>query len=147
MIQPLRQLHRRLFPFLGVGLPILLVAGVASRQSLPNTPAKHSESSDLTQLAEQTLRLDGTPVRLGILRNREGIAFHITSGNALNAPDVLVYASTTESRETVSGDARLLGEFAADKLYRLPGDEFRFVVLYSLGHQQVLASFPLRNQS
>ena len=144
MTQTLRKIHARAFQTLGVLLPLLVVSGVASRHSLPDAPAQRFQFSNLTPLAEQTLQVNGSRVKLGVFESREGITFHIFSGTALNVPDVLVYASAAAPGEVVSGDARLLGEFAPDRLYRLSGGEFRFVVLYSLGHQQVLASFPLR---
>ena len=141
MIQPLRQLHARVFLVLGIALPVLFVVGIASRQSLPKARAARTETGGLTPVAQQTLQVNRSSVRLSTFRNREGIVFKISSSNTLNAPDVLVYAS--EAKDTVSDDATFLGEYAPDKLYRLPAEGSRFVVLYSLGHQQVLASFPL----
>jgi hypothetical protein len=147
MIEPLRKIHARAFHTLGIVLPLLVVGGVRHRQPLPGAPPQRFQFSNLAPLAEQTLQVNGSRAKLGVFESREGIAFHISSGNDLHAPDVLVYASAAEPKEMVRGDAKLLGEFAPDKLYRLSGDEFRFVFLYSLGHQQVLASFPLRVRS
>jgi len=147
MIAPLRKVHARAFQTLGIVLPLLVVSGVASRQRLPEAPAERFQFSNLAPLAEQSLEVNGSRVKIGVFASREGIAFHVDSGNALKAPDVLVYASPAEPRARVSDEASLLGEFQPDRLYRLSGGEFRFVVLYSLGHQQVLASFPLRFSS
>ena len=143
MIQPLRQFHARVFLLLGIVLPVLCVGGIASRQSLPKTPAARSEARGLTPLAEQTVQVNGSPVRLSTFRKREGIVFQISSSTALNAPDMLVYASASEPKDTIGADATLLGEYAPDKLYRLPPEGASFVAIYSLGHQRVLAWFSL----
>lgn len=146
MIQPLRQLHGRVFVALGITLPALFVSGIASRQSLPKPPAPRIVTSEFTPVAEQTVQVSGSPLRLLTFRDSEGIALQISSPSALNAPDVLVYAATTESKDTVTDDTTFLGAYAPDKLYRLPAQGARCVVLYSLGHQQVLASFPLEGR-
>jgi hypothetical protein len=146
MIQPLRQLHARVFLVLGIALPVLFVGGIASRQSLPKARAARTEIGGLTPVAQQAMQVNGSSVRLNTFRNREGIVLQVSSSNTLNAPDVLVYASATEPKDALTDDATFLGEYAPEKLYRLPAEGSRFVVLYSLGYQQVLASFPLAGQ-
>ena len=111
MIAPLRKVHARAFQTLGIVLPLLVVSGVASRQSLPEAPTERFQFSNLAPLAEQSLEVNGSRVKLGVYASREGIAFHVDSGNALNAPDVLVYACPAEARERVSDEASVLGEF------------------------------------
>ena len=143
MIQPLRQLHGRVSLVLAVALPILFVSGVASRKSLPKTPAARVGTNGLAPVAQQTVQVNGFPVRLSTFRDREGVVLQISSANALIAPDLLVYASTSESKDMVTGEATFLGAYAPEKMYRLPSEGVRFVTLYSLGQQQILASVPL----
>jgi hypothetical protein len=65
----------------------------------------------------------------------------ITSSPELLAPDVLVYASTSNSKSDVPADAVLLGSFVSGKTYRLPLGNSRFVLLYSLPRKELLATF------
>jgi len=143
MIQPLRQLHRRSFLVLGIALPVLFVDGIVSRQSLPKTAGDRTVAGELTPETEQTVQVNCFSVRLRTGRDREGMVLHISSRNALNEPDLLVYASPMESKGAVTENATFLGEYAPGNSYRLPKDGAEFVVLYSLGHQEVLASVPL----
>ena len=41
MIQPLRIMHRRVFLFLAIALPILFFAGIRARHRLPAKPTVH----------------------------------------------------------------------------------------------------------
>lgn len=143
MIYSLRRLHGRTFLVLGIGLPALLVSGVASRQSLPKAAPTRSDMLDLTPVAEQTARIGSSPVRIRTFRDHDKLLLQISSPVAISAPDVLVYASRTIPTDMIGDDAIFLGEYAPDKLYPLPAAEYRFVALYSLAHRQVLTTFPL----
>lgn len=79
MIRPLRQLHRRLFLLLALGLPLAFGLGVAARKPLPILPAAAPalaaqlsvfkllvwERSDLFGQSAIVIRLLGDPARPG----------------------------------------------------------------------------------
>jgi len=110
---------------------------------LPKTAGARTMAGEFAPVTEQTVQANGFPVRLSTVRDREGMVLHISSPSALNAPDLLVYASPMESRGAVTDNATFLGEYAPGNSYRLPNDRAQFVILYSLGHQEIVASAPL----
>src|SRR5215470_19129998 len=140
MIQPLRQVHARMFLALGVVLPILFVVGVRSRR-IPTTKA-HTEIHMSPANAERTILIDGTRLAARVFRDASGTTVEINSSPDLLAPDVLVYASASESKHDVPPDAVLLGSFVSGKIYRLPSANSRFVLLYSLPRRELLGAFP-----
>lgn len=145
MIQPLRRIHERTFLVLGFALPVLLFAGVASRPSLPRgVPV--AAAAGLAPVADQTFSLNDSVLRIRTFRDNGRLAFQIYPAKALLEPDVLVYASASKPNGTISSDAAFLGEFAPDKLYRLPPKGAHFVILYSLAHEKVVAIVPLEGR-
>jgi len=140
MIQPLRRIHGRMFLALGIVLPILFVAGVRSRR-IPTAKA-HTETSKSPANAERTILIDGTRLAARVFRDASGSAVEITSTSELLVPDVLVYASASESKHEVPPDAVLLGSLVSGKTYRLPSANSRFVLLYSLARKELLGAFP-----
>ncbi len=85
--------------------------------------------------------IDGARVTARVFREGTDTAVEINSSPELLAPDVLVYASTSESKSDVPSDAVLLGTFVPGKTYRLPSANSRFVLLYSLPRKELLAAF------
>ena len=140
MIEPLRRIHGRMFLSLGIVLPILFVAGVRSRR-IP-TAKGHTETSTSPANAERTILIDGTRLAARVFRDASGSTVEISSSANLLVPDVLVYASTSESKRDVPADAVLLGAFVSGKTYRLPSANSRFVLLYSLARRELLGVFP-----
>jgi len=140
MIQPLRQVHAWMFLALGIVLPILFVAGVRSRR-IPTAEAQ-TETRTSRAEAEHTILIDGTRLAVRVFRDASGNAVEIRSSPELLAPDVLVYASASESKHDVPSDAVLLGAFVSGKTYRLPSANWRFVVLYSVARRELLGAFP-----
>ena len=140
MIQPLRQVHARMFLALGIVLPILFVAGVRSRR-IP-TPKAHTDIGTSPANAEHTVLIGGARLAARVFRDGSGAAVELSSSSALLAPDVLVYASTSESKQDLPVDAVLLGAFVSGKIYRLPSANSRFVLLYSLPRRERIATFP-----
>jgi hypothetical protein len=139
MIQPLRRVHARTFLVLGIVLPILFVAGVRSRPTSPTSPVAQAHTSSAP--SARTTTTDGTRVTARVFREDTNTAVEITSTPELLAPDVLVYASPSESKGEVPADAVLLGTFVSGKTYRLPSANSRFVLLYSVPRKELLASF------
>jgi len=142
MIQPLRQVHARMFLALGIVLPVLFIAGVRSRR-IPAVKA-HTKMRTSPANAEQehTVLNDGTRLAARVFRDASGTAVEISSSSDLLAPDVLVYASASESKHDVPPDAVLLGSFISGNTYRLPSANSRFVLLYSLARKELLGAFP-----
>jgi len=140
MIQLLRQVHARMFVALGIVLPILFVAGVRSRR-IPAAKA-HTEIRTSPASAERTILIDGTRLAARVFRAASGATVEISSSSSLLGPDVLVYASASESKHDVPPDAELLGAFVSGKTYRLPRENARFVLLYSLARKELLGVFP-----
>ena len=141
MIQPLRQVHARMFLGLGIVLPILFVAGVRSRR-IP-TPKAHTDIGTSPANAEHTVLIGGARLAARVFRDASGAAVEISSSSELLAPDVLVYASASESKDHVPADAVLLGAFVSRKTYPLPSANTRSVLLYSEAHREVLGAFPV----
>ena len=140
MIQPLRRIHGRMFLALGIVLPILFVAGVRSRR-IPTAKA-HAEISTSPTNGEHAILIDGTRLAARVFRDASGTAVELRSSPELLAPDVLVYASASESKQDLPVDAVFLGAFVSGKTYRLPSANSRFVLLYSLPRRERIAAFP-----
>src|SRR5689334_17415882 len=141
MIQPLQRVHARAFLALGIFLPILFVAGVRSRRTFNALPAAQKQAHTSSALSERTIMSDGTRLTAKVFREGASAAVEITASPELLAPDVLVYASTSESKSDVPAEAVLLGTFVSGKTYRLPSGNSRFVLLYSLAGKELLAAF------
>lgn len=141
MIQPLRRVHARAFLALGIFLPMLFVAGVTSRRTSTALPTAQMQAHTSPALSERTITIDGARVTAKVFREGTGTSMEISSSPELLAPDVLVYASTSESKSDVPTDAVLLGPFVSGKAYRLLCVNSRFVLLYSLPRKELLATF------
>lgn len=145
MIQSLRRTHARAFFVLGFTLPVLLFAAVASRPSLPRA-VPVAPAVGLAPTTEQTFPVNDSVLRIRTFRDNGRIALQISPAKALLEPDVLVYASASEPKDFIGSDAAFLGDFAPDKLYRLPAEGARFISLYSLAHQKVVLTVPLEGR-
>ena len=141
MIQPLRRVHARAFLALGIFLPILFVAGVRSRRTSAATPVAQTQTHTTSALSERTTTIEGARVTAKVFREGTDTAVEINSRPELLAPDVLVYASTSESKSDVLADAVLLGPFVSGRTYRLPSTNSHFVLLYRLPRKELLATF------
>jgi hypothetical protein len=146
MIQPLRRVHARAFLALGIFLPILFVAGVRSRRTFAALPTAQMQAHTSSAFSERTIAIDGARVAAKVFRTEAATAVEITSSPELLIPDVLVYASTSESKSDVPADAVLLGAFTSGTTYRLPSTNSRFVLLYSLPRKELLAAFAVGDE-
>ena len=140
MIQPLRRLHARAFLVLGFCLPILFIAGVRSRRISASPPIAQAQKRAPSGFSERTITIDGTRVTATVFRDGANTAVEISCSPELLAPDVLVYGSTSKSKSDLPADALLLGTFVSGKTYRLPTDNSRYVLLYSLPRKELLAT-------
>jgi len=141
MIRPLRRVHASAFLVLGVFLPVLFIAGVRSRRTPASMPIAQGQKPSSAAFSERTIAIQGARVTAKNFRDGATAAVEISSSPELLAPDILVYASTTESKNDVPGDAVLLGGFVSGHIYRLPSANAQFVILYSLPRKELLATF------
>jgi len=141
MIQPLRRVHAQAFLVLGIFLPVLFIAGVRSRRISASVPVAPAQTPRPSALFERTTAIDGARVTAKMFRQGADTAVEISSRPELLAPDVLVYASSSEPGSDVPADATLLGTFVSGKTYRLPSAQARFVFFYSLPRKKLFATF------
>lgn len=139
----LRTIHAGAFAVLGtVVLPLLALALHARPER-----ARVDTSTIATDPSESKVdpAMNGREIVSGIGLQRREAGFLLRTTSALREPDVLVYADTEASPgPRLRGSARLLGS-------AIPGRDLEFVtqpsesviVLYSLGHQAILAVAPL----
>lgn len=155
MIRPLRTRHRVMVTALAVALPLLFVAGLLARtppaemEVLPEVlrpfseayPALLGEEPDLWGDVAIVTRLHADAVPASRL------AVELRPEADLKTPDVLVYwhAGTVAAAGAIPDDAYLLGALAGvhARRFALPDTALRVdgrLILYSLGHQQTIAT-------
>ena len=161
MIRPLRTRHRVMVTVLAVTLPILFVAGLLARkppaemEALPKAIQPFSEAYP-TLLAEAPnlwgelaiitrLHADATPA--------SHLAVELHPEVYLKAPDVLVYwhLGALPAEDTIPDEAYLLGALAGTRTrhFALPDTALHtdgHLILYSLGHQQTIATARLSSR-
>ena len=144
MIQPLRTVHRFAFVALAFVLPVLIVAGLASRhpQVVPGSPPVQLPAS------AQLIRDSGTLWPKHSMRtefysdsSRPGeIEVVLIPTEDWNEPDLLLYWSTDPpSGDSLPAGARLVGPFITGRPFALlPSlSGSGYLVLFSLPHQTV----------
>lgn len=157
MILSLRQHHRRTFVFLGVLLPLAFAAGIAGRQTVPETvtlPPELSSSTVQTFTAIEDERGDvfgSSPVKIRLWRDlstgQSAVGF--SAPMAFVKPDLLAYWITGQptNKAELPTDAILLGSFVASPL-RLPAEATTAegsLILFSLADQELVdISKPVR---
>lgn len=146
MIRPLRAMHRVAFLFLPVFLPLVLIAGLASRYRWP-TPAYTSGQTDAV-VSEEVVSAGDVKLKVQLLSNPAvpgEVRFNLLASSTLVAPDLLVYWAEGPGSKALDPNARLLGAYSEGATYRLPADARSkgSVSLYSLAQQRAVASIPL----
>jgi len=124
MTRPLRRAHRWIWLALAAALPTLVVAGLALR------PPQVADERVMDRI---TLRLpNGTEM---VADSRE------LWGSAVDAPDPLVYWSDAAAKSLAG--AQRMGSLHQGRRAVLPVPASGgYLLLYSLAHQEVLASAP-----
>ncbi len=147
MIQPLRKIHRTIFFLLGIGLPVLFIAGLASRHaplfSVRPVEDKLAQRNGGTEFA---LSRGSSKFTVRLMENRKGgpeREFLAIPGSGFLAPDVFVYWSETQPGASISPSAKLLGKLGPGEVYRIPADSGGYFVLYSVAQNEVLGSIPV----
>jgi hypothetical protein len=152
MIQPLRSVHRGVVVTLAFVLPVILVAALSARhRALPLVaPAKQVPAS--VRLLSSSDRLWQThAIQTAFYADSntpESLYVTLQPAQDLGEPDLLLYWATSQpSGDSLPAGAKLLGTFAADKIFALPRDLARggHLVLYSLAHQSVVDTAAVEN--
>jgi hypothetical protein len=147
MIQPLRQMHRTIFFALGIALPVLFTAGLASRHApLPVVGTIEGKLAQRNGGAEFVLNRGSSKFTVRLLENKNaGPAreFLAIPDSGFLAPDVFVYWSETQPGASLSPNAKLLGKLGPGELYRIASGSGGYFVLYSVAQNEVLGSVPV----
>ena len=147
MIQPLRKTHGIIFFLLGIALPLLFIAGLASRHAPLSTVGtaenKLAQRSDGTEFV---LNRGSSKFTVRVVENNKGgpeREFLAIPGSGFLAPDAFVYWSETKPDTSISPNAKLLGKLRSGELYRIPLGPGGYFVLYSVAQNEVLGSIPV----
>jgi hypothetical protein len=147
MIQPLRKMHRFIFFALGIALPVLFIAGLASRHApLPAIGTVESKLAQLNAGTEFVLTHGSSKFTVRLVENKKGRMereFLVIPASEFLAPDVLVYWSETQPGASLSPNAKLLGKLGPGELYRIASGSGGYFVLYSVAQNEVLGSVPV----
>lgn len=144
MIQSLRTVHRRAFVALAFVLPVVLVAGLASRHprlSFGSPPVQLPSSAHLVRTSGTLWPKHAVRTDFYSDSSRPGeIDVVLIPTEELSKPDLLLYwLVEPPSRDSLSANARLICPFSAGKPFVLPlnADRSGYLVLFSLPHQAV----------
>jgi hypothetical protein len=147
MIQPLRKMHRTIFFLLGIALPALFIAGLASRHApLFSVGPVENKLAQKNGGTEFVLVRGASKFTVRLMENRKGgreREFLAIADSGFLAPDVFVYWSETQPGASISPNAKLLGKLGPSELYRIPAGSGGYFVLYSVAQNEVLGSVPV----
>ena len=147
MIQPLRRTHRVIFFVLGIALPVLFIAGLASRHApLPAVRPVEGKLAKKNGGTEFVLNRGSSKFKVRLVENKKGGSereFLVIPDSGFLAPDVFLYWSETKPERFISPNARLLGKLGPRALYRIPAGSAGYFVLYSVAQDEVLGSVPV----
>ena len=154
MIRPLRKRHRAMIVTIAVAVPTLFAAGLASRSPIPRAASLSSELGGHPSLvrsgtgSETVWEGEAVVMTPASVNGRPG--WLIEKPEDLQYPDLLVYhlpPGVELTRDGLPGEAVLLGKLAGKRsVVQQPsgsGVQGSRLVLYSLGHQQVVATVRL----
>ncbi len=148
MNRDLRRRHRFAFGFLALALPAGLVAGLAVRSDPPAAGQQPEFDSSLSGrvLLESSELWGRLPLNTRISDPGGGLTVELAPRRSLRRPALLLYWSAAASDSgRLPADSRLLGAFAGTHLqaFGLPREAAQVggrLILYSLGHQEIVAS-------
>lgn len=148
MIAPLRRRHRVMVTFLLIAVPVGLVLALSARPTLPimeELPGALAGGPNARGADVEGYDVFG---EIGVAargyQTASGAVLELEPAEPLARPDVLVYWSAEAAGDRLPDGALLLGVLSdRARTYAVPaaaaGRE-GFLVLYSLGHQEVVAS-------
>jgi hypothetical protein len=143
MIQPLRNIHRRVFIALAALLPLILVAALKARHPFPVvSTAMLSVPQYSPPLKQPSVAWNKNSFDTEFYadpNNAEGLLVVLRPRRDLDDPDLLLYWAAGNSPGINA--AHLLGSFRAGNAYSLPVEIDRgSLVLYSLAHGEIVDS-------
>lgn len=132
-----------MFLALLVVLPVLFVAGLASRHNA----AKEKVVAEVWSNG-QLVSLAGQRLHMRILKSAgatPSTRVELIPESPILAPDILVYWSKSDAATDLPSGAVLLGAFEPPKQYTIPEQEIKengegFLIFYSLGWKKTLGS-------
>jgi hypothetical protein len=145
----LRAYHRRLVGGLGVLLPLAVVAAVAVRPAAPPAqPVLKPVAAPLDHDgAVGTAVVGAVPLQVALQGTEAARQLEIEIPEDLLVPGAVLYWSEQPAAATPAG-AVFLGSVGPPGKYRFPipaGAATGTVILYSTGHGEVAATFPLQS--
>ncbi len=154
MIAPLRRRHRWTTAVLALAVPVLYVVALSGRvpepvaEALPSALAGDSPAGEVVN--EYGALFTGQAIAVRLRGGGSSWWIELEPREPVTRPEVLVYwtPQTTAAADRLPPDAFLLGALAGRRpqAFAVPsaalGGAGR-LVLYSLGHQEVVASAPL----
>lgn len=160
MIRSLRQRHRSIWIVLLVLLPAGFVAGIAMRRDVATAPPPESLSAEPPGDWRSAGTLEQFWPELGVNAHLfdvsstadtpPGRGIALSGPSALGIADPLLYwSATAPSGAALPADAHLLGSITMPVSPRFPlpsqaTDTAGNLIVYSMGHQEVVATAPLR---
>ena len=146
MIQPLRAAHRKAFAVLAIALPAVLWGGLRAREVPLGQSSPVVEMPSSMYLLRQSDRLWGKHIIqskfYGDSTTGEDVEVLFLPPQEMNDPDLLLYwTGDLRPAADISG-WKLLGTFAAGRVFSLPLDAKRggHLALYSLAHRELVDS-------
>ena len=145
MIQPLRAAHRKVFAVLAIALPMVLWVGLQKRElPLGQSSAIVAMPSSM-YLVRQSDRLWGKHMSQSKFYGDSAsgdVEVVLLPPLELNDPDLLLYWSGDLRPAADVSQWKLLGTFAAGRVFSLPRDTKRggHLALYSLAHREFVDS-------
>lgn len=156
MIHPLRNRHRTMIATLAVLLPLLFIAGIASRKNIPASPVLPTADGIGQDMPEMQLWQSedlwaGLDMVTALHHGGTGrMLLELRPQVYLGYPDILVYwlPGPAPGNEKIPGDALLLGTLydTVKRMFELPAAGLSgesTVLLYSLAQQRIVASATL----
>ncbi len=153
MIAPLRRRHRWLTGLLAVVVPVVFALALASRPAVPVSESLPEALAPATQasggVVGSDLAFEALPMTARVTRDGANFRIQVVPTEALAKPEVLAYWTPAGSAlDRLPTDAWLLGAVGGlrPQAFTVPeavqGREGQ-LVLYSLGHQEVLGAVAL----
>ena len=147
MIAPLRRRHRVVVTLLLIAVPVGLVLALSARPPLPTTETLPNALADGPGSGGGDVESYDVFGELGIAVrgfHAAGAVLELTPSQPLARPDVLVYWAETAASDRLPTGAILLGALSdRARTYSVPAtaaSRAGHLVLYSLAHQEVVAS-------